>query len=137
MGYLPRQCSGRISRSAMRSTSTQLCGQPRRWITSAGLSPVALAPMGGHQMTPKYYTVMSRFAQTSAVDRKTLAAGGARGWSAPMTKADEFREYAGEALRWSCQSSTEEEKKALIGLAVTWTQAASLSEMKSVGPPRA
>jgi hypothetical protein len=54
-----------------------------------------------------------------------------------MTKADEFREHAGEALRWSCQSGTEEEKKALIGLAVTWTQAASLSEMKSVGPPRA
>jgi hypothetical protein len=45
----------------MRSTSTQLCGQPRRWITSAGLSPVALAPTGGHRMTPGYYTEMSLF----------------------------------------------------------------------------
>jgi hypothetical protein len=84
-------------------------------------------------MTPKYYTVMSCFAQTSAVDRRTLAAGGAQGWSAPMTKADEFREYAEEALQWSRHSTTKEEKKALLDLAVTWTQAAALSE-KSVGP---
>jgi hypothetical protein len=31
----------------------QLCGQPRRWITSAGLSPAALAPMGGAADDPK------------------------------------------------------------------------------------
>ena len=110
-----------------------LCGQPRRWITSAGLSPVALAPTGGHQMTPEYYTDMSCFAQTSAVDRQTLAAGGAQLVERSMTKADAFREYAEEALQWSRQSSIEEEKKALLDLAVTWTQAAALSE-KSVGP---
>ena len=84
-------------------------------------------------MIREYYTVMSCIAQTTAVDRQTLAAGAFKGWSAPMIKADEFREYAEEALRWSSHSSTEEEKKALLDLAVTWTQAAALSE-KSVGP---
>jgi hypothetical protein len=84
-------------------------------------------------MIREYYTVMSCIAQTTAVDRQTLAAGALKGWSAPMIKADEFREYAEEALRWSSHSSTEEEKKALLDLAVTWTQAAALSE-KSVGP---
>ena len=34
------------------SLAVDRCGHPRRWITSAGLSPVALA----QQMTPKYYT---------------------------------------------------------------------------------
>jgi hypothetical protein len=29
------------------SLPSQLCGQPRRWITSAGPSSLALAPMGG------------------------------------------------------------------------------------------
>ena len=94
-----------------------LCGQPRRWITSAGLSPVALAPTGGHQMTPEYYTDMSCFAQTSAVDRQTLSPGGAQSVERSMTKADAFREYAEEALQWSRQSSIEEEKKALLDLA--------------------
>jgi hypothetical protein len=58
---------------------SHLCGQPRRWITSAGLSPVALAPTGGHQMIRVYYTVMSCIAQTTAVDRQTLAAGELKG----------------------------------------------------------
>jgi hypothetical protein len=31
----------------------QLCGQPRRWITSASLSPAALAPMGGAADDPQ------------------------------------------------------------------------------------
>jgi hypothetical protein len=79
-------------------------------------------------MTPKYYTVMSCFAQTSAVDRQTLTAEGRSRVERSMTKSDQFREYAEEALQWSRQSKTEEEKKALLDLAVTWTQAAALTE---------
>ena len=72
MGYLPRQCSGRVPRSEI----AQLCGQPRRWITSAGLSPVALAPTGGAADDHKSYTVMSPFAQTAAdIRRDSLGKG--------------------------------------------------------------
>jgi hypothetical protein len=70
-------------------------------------------------MVPKYYTVMSCIAQTSAVDRQTLSAGDAHWVERSMTKSDQFREYAEEALQWSRQSKTEDEKMALLDLAVT------------------
>ena len=47
---------------------------------------------------------VSNFAQTSAADRETVAAGGAHLVERSMTKADEFREYAEEALQWSRKS---------------------------------
>ena len=46
----------------------------------------------------------------------------------PMSKADQFRQYAEEAMRWAFQSKTEKEKQAYIDLAHTWTQAAVHSE---------
>ena len=54
---LPRAGADRFIREwtavlAADKLAVDLCGHPRRWITSAGLSPVALA----QQMTPKYYT---------------------------------------------------------------------------------
>jgi hypothetical protein len=57
--------------------SRHLSGQPRRWITPAGLSPVALAPRGPSDDFPEYYTVMSFFAQTPGSARQRLALGGA------------------------------------------------------------
>ena len=74
---------------------------------------MALAPVGVHQMTPEYYTDMSCFAQTSAVDRQTLPPGGRSLVERSMTKADAFREYAEEALQWSRQSSN-------VGYAWCW-----------------
>jgi hypothetical protein len=41
-----------VDRRACGSLAVDRCGHPRRWITSAGLSPAALA----QQMTSKYYT---------------------------------------------------------------------------------
>ena len=51
--------------------SHHLGGQPRRWITSASLSPAALAPVRGANRrppntTPTVSIVMSRVAQTAA-----------------------------------------------------------------------
>jgi hypothetical protein len=66
-----------------------LCGQPRRWITPAGLSPVALAPMGGAADDPQILNllvsiVMSCFAQTlRAVERIISTGECSLGGSAP------------------------------------------------------
>jgi hypothetical protein len=112
--------------------SHHLCGQPRRWITSAGLSPVALAPMGGHQMTPNINVlvsiVMSCFAQTLRAVERIIQRGVLFGWERSMTKAEQFREYAEEAMQWSRQSRTEEARNVLIDLALTWTRASVVSE---------
>ena len=106
------------------------------------MSPVALAPMGGAAddpqiLNPLVSIVMNCFAQTSSSNRQNSPQGGARSWSAQMSKAEQFREYAEEAMRWSHQSKTEDAKNILIDLALTWTQAASLSERQSVGLLRA
>jgi hypothetical protein len=46
----------------------------------------------------------------------------------PMSKVDQFRQYADEAIRWAFQSKTEKERQAYTELARTWTQAALHSE---------
>jgi hypothetical protein len=46
----------------------------------------------------------------------------------PMSKADQFRQYAEEAIRWAFQSKTEKERQASIELGRTWMQAALHSE---------
>jgi hypothetical protein len=46
----------------------------------------------------------------------------------PMSKTDQFRQYADEAIRWAFQSKTEKERQAYIELARTWTQTALHSE---------
>ena len=60
--------------------SHHLCGQPRRWITSAGLSP-GLAPMRGAAddpqiLSPLVSIVMSCFAQTLRAAGRILFEGG-------------------------------------------------------------
>ena len=112
--------------------SHHLCGQPRRWITSAGLSPVALAPMGGHQMTPNIkragFHRHELFCSDFARRRADNSRGVLFGWERSMTKAEQFREYAEEAMQWSRQSRTEEARNVLIDLALTWTRASVVSE---------
>jgi hypothetical protein len=46
----------------------------------------------------------------------------------PMSKADQFRQYAQEDLRWARRSTIDKEKKALIELAHHWMLAALQSE---------
>jgi hypothetical protein len=88
--------------------SAQLCGQPRRWITSAGLSPVALAPMGAQQMPPNITpTVFHRhelFCSDFPLPQADTFNGGRSMVDRSMTKAEHFREYAEEAMQWSRQS---------------------------------
>jgi len=66
--------------------------------------------------------------QTVADWHRLRTSGGRASGSPPMSKADQFRQYAEEAMRWARQSKTEYEKLALIELARTWTQAAQRSD---------
>ena len=99
---------------------------------------MALAPTGGYQMTPGYYTERELFAQTAAdIRQRLLGQGGARSRSAQMSKAEQFREFADEAFQWSRKAKTEAARQILLGLAFTWIQAALISERTFVGPLRA
>jgi hypothetical protein len=46
----------------------------------------------------------------------------------PMSKADQFRQYAEEDVRWARRSTIDKEKKALLELAHHWMLAALQSE---------
>jgi hypothetical protein len=46
----------------------------------------------------------------------------------PMSKADQFRQYAQEDLRWARRSTIDKEKQALLELAHHWMLAALQSE---------
>jgi hypothetical protein len=78
---------------------------------------------------------VSNFVQTASVNGRRLRSYGgndnkeSRGVRRlPMSKADQFQQYAEEAMRWARQAKTEKEKQAYIDLARTWTQAVVQSE---------
>ena len=51
----------------------------------------------------------------------------------PMSKTDQFWQYANEAVLSACYAKTDDDRKGLLELARTWTQAALLERASLVG----
>ena len=64
---------------------------------------------------------------------QVLECRGTRGM--PMSRTDQFWQYANEAILSACEVKTDKDKEGLLELARTWTQAA-LQERASVNRSR-
>ena len=51
----------------------------------------------------------------------------------PMSKTDQFWQYANEAVLSACYAKTDDDRQGLLELARTWTQAALLEQASLVG----
>ncbi len=51
----------------------------------------------------------------------------------PMSKTDQFWQYANEAVLSACYAKTDDDRQGLLELARTWTQAALLERASLVG----